>query len=83
MAAPDGYITVVHKITNMVETVPESYYEELKEVFRPITKKEQTELDKAATDPSVSASVESVPTAQVVANDFAAADEAEAQEGAK
>lgn len=83
MAAPDGYITVVHKITNMVETVPESYYEELKEVYRPITKKEQTELDKSVSDPTVKASVESVPTAQVVANEFAAEDVAEAQEGAK
>lgn len=83
MAAPDGYITVVHKITNMVETVPESYYEELKEVFRPITKKEQAELDKASADPSLSTSVEPVPTAQTVANEFVAADEAEAQEGAK
>lgn len=81
--AADGYITVVHKVTGMVETVPESYYEELKEVFRPITKKEQTALDKSRTDPDADSPVEEVPTAQVVANDFAAADEAEAQEGAK
>lgn len=74
----DGYITVVHKITNMVETVPVSYYEELKEVFRPITKKEQALLDKASQDPEApEPKVHEVPDAQE------AAAEIEAQEGAK
>lgn len=77
----DGYITVVHKITNMVETVPVSYYEELKAVFRPITKKEQAQLDKAAVDPEApEPKVHEVPDAIEVANELAAD---EAQEGAK
>ena len=77
----DGYITVVHKITNMVETVPVSYYEELKEVFRPITKKEQAQLDKASTDPEApEPAVHVVPDVTEVTLD---ALEDEAQEGAK
>lgn len=77
----DGYITVVHKITNMVETVPESYYEELKAVYRPITKKEQAQLDKASTDPEApEPAVHTVPEATEVA---LAESADEAQEGAK
>jgi hypothetical protein len=77
----DGYITVVHKITNMVETVPVSYYEELKDVYRPITKKEQTQLDKASVDPEApEPAVHTIPEP----TDVGLAElEDEAQEGAK
>lgn len=77
----DEYITVVHKITNMAETVPRDYYEELKEVFRPITKKQQAELDKSKLNPELETSLEEVPEAIEVANELAASHEA--QEGAK
>lgn len=70
-------ITVVHKITNLVETVPVSYYEELKDVYRPI-KKAELEALKAGKE----SAPDLPPTPTEVVVELGDTDP-EAQEGAK
>lgn len=70
-------ITVVHKITNLVETVPVSYYEELKDVYRPIKK---TELEALKAGKATKVDEPLTTTEVAVVEDEAAP---EAQEGAK
>ena len=74
----DKTITVVHKITNLVETVPVDYYEELKHAYRPITKKELDALEKGKAN-----APEEPPTATEVAVEVEDEANREAQEGAK
>ena len=70
-------ITVVHKITNLVETVPVSYYEELKDVYRPIKK---AELEALKSGKATKVDEPLTPTEVAVVEEEAAP---KAQEGAK